>query len=93
MDAKGCGHGKDGEAAAAATVSKITARGMYPGWMRALSPRWAYWGKAWVFRFRANGRRHDAGLGPFPLVTLAEAREKADTFRRQRLEGKNPLET
>ena len=39
-----------------------------------------------------GGKRHDMGLEPFPLVSLAEAREKADAARRERLEGKNPLE-
>jgi len=34
-------------------------------------------GKSWVFRFKVNGRERAMGLGPYPLVSLAEAREKA----------------
>ena len=33
--------------------------------------------KSWVQRFTVNGKRRDHGLGGFPLVTLAEAREQA----------------
>ena len=33
--------------------------------------------KSWVFRFQIAGKRRDMGLGPYPDVTLAEAREKA----------------
>lgn len=33
--------------------------------------------KSWVQRIRIRGRRHDLGLGPFPKVCVAEARELA----------------
>ena len=33
--------------------------------------------KSWVLRFTKNGRRRGAGLGPYPRVTLAEARQIA----------------
>ncbi len=33
--------------------------------------------KSWVQRLTIGGRRRDLGLGGFPLVTLAEAREQA----------------
>ena len=35
--------------------------------------------RKWVFRFTINGRRREMGLGSFPDVSLAEAREKAAT--------------
>ncbi|HEU0215363.1 MAG TPA: Arm DNA-binding domain-containing protein, partial [Stellaceae bacterium] len=34
-------------------------------------------GKSWVFRFQIGGKRRDMGLGPYPEVSLAKAREKA----------------
>lgn len=34
------------------------------------------WSKTWSQRLRINGKLTSVGLGPFPIVTLAEAREK-----------------
>src|SRR5438445_10836507 len=48
--------------------------------------------KSWVFRYRNNGRRHDLGLGPYHLVSLAEARKSATEQRRLlRINGRDPL--
>ena len=38
--------------------------------------------KSFVQRMTINGKRHDLGLGPWPLVSLAEALEKAIRNRR-----------
>ena len=38
--------------------------------------------KSWVQRLTVNGRHRDIGLGGFPLVSLAEAREKTFDNRR-----------
>ena len=48
-------------------------------------------GRSWVFRYTVDGRRRDMGLGPYPDVTLAAAREKATELRRQKLGGVDPL--
>jgi integrase len=48
--------------------------------------------KSWVFRFKANGRLRDMGLGPTHTVSLAEARTKARRCRAQRLDGLDPIE-
>ena len=32
--------------------------------------------RSWVLRYQLNGRRRDLGLGAFPEVTLAVARER-----------------
>jgi integrase len=48
--------------------------------------------KSWVFRFRRQGTLHDMGLGPLHTVTLAQARLKALEYRRQRLDGIDPLQ-
>lgn len=48
--------------------------------------------KTWLLRVQAAGRRRDIGLGTFPAVSLAEAREKAMQTRKQLLAGEDPVE-
>jgi integrase len=47
--------------------------------------------KSWVFRFQLDGRRRDMGLGPFPDISLAEARQRAGEHRKQRHDGIDPI--
>src|ERR1051325_4305558 len=47
--------------------------------------------KAWVFRFQLDGKRRDMGLGPYPDISLAEARRRATEHRNQRRDGIDPL--
>jgi integrase len=47
--------------------------------------------KRWVLRTVVRGRRRDIGLGGVNLVPLAEAREKALTYRKIAREGGDPL--
>ena len=46
----------------------------------------------WIFRFTLNGKRSDMCLGSFPLVTLAEAKEKTLEVKREILKNVNPIE-
>jgi integrase len=48
--------------------------------------------KQWIFRYVANGRLRDMGVGPCHTLTLAEARERATEARKLRLEGIDPIE-
>lgn len=48
--------------------------------------------KAWVFRFQLDGKRRDMGLGPYPDISLAEARRRAGEHRNQRRDGIDPLD-
>ena len=48
--------------------------------------------KSWVFRFQLDGKRRDMGLGPFPDISLAEARGRATEHRKQRHDGIDPLD-
>jgi integrase len=48
--------------------------------------------RSWVLRYQIDGKRRDMGLGPYPLLGLAEARQKAMEMRRLKLDGKDPLE-
>jgi integrase len=46
----------------------------------------------WAFRFMLHGKARQMGLGPYPDVTLAEARQKAEEARRVKAAGLDPLE-
>ena len=47
--------------------------------------------KSWVLRITADGRRRDIGLGGYPSVSLARAREKAAEYRTAIVEGRDPV--
>ena len=47
--------------------------------------------KSWIQRLTIEGRRHDIGLGPFPVIGLAEARKRAFANRVASAHGGNPL--
>ena len=47
--------------------------------------------KSWIQRVVIDGRRHDIGLGGFPVVSLAKARERAFANRVAVAEGRDPL--
>jgi hypothetical protein len=46
---------------------------------------------SWIYRYQDNGKKHDHGLGPYPDVSLADARKarlKCDGLRR---DGIDPI--
>jgi hypothetical protein len=47
--------------------------------------------RSWVLRYQMAGRRRDMGLGPYPEIGLARAREKAMEARRLAKDGRDPL--
>jgi integrase len=47
--------------------------------------------RSWVYRYAVNRRETWLGLGSYPTVSLAVARERATDARRLRAEGKDPL--
>ncbi len=49
--------------------------------------------RSWTFRYEKGGRRREMGLGALHTLSLAEAREKARTLRRQLLDDVDPLES
>ena len=48
-------------------------------------------GRAWLFRFMMGGRRRDMGLGAYPEVGLAKARQKAREAAQQAEHGQDPI--
>lgn len=63
--------------------------GEVPGLLIRVTPTGA---KQWVLRVRVGARRRAIGLGGFPAVGLAEARDKARELRAKLAEGVDPLE-
>jgi len=49
-------------------------------------------GRTWILRMQVGGRRRDIGLGGFPTVTLAQARDKAREVRDKVECGIDPVE-
>lgn len=47
--------------------------------------------KSWLFIYRKAGKRTEMGLGPYPTVGLAQAREQALTLSKLLLRGRDPL--
>jgi integrase len=48
--------------------------------------------RSWIFRYERFGRAHNMGLGPYPLISLADARAKARNAKRMLLDGIDPLQ-
>lgn len=46
--------------------------------------------KTWCFKYRTLGKERKIVFGPYPLVTLKEARVKRDNAKRQLLDGIDP---
>ena len=49
-------------------------------------------GKRWTLFYKWRGKRREMGLGPYPSVSLAKAREKAEEARQSVSEGVDPIE-
>ncbi len=48
--------------------------------------------RSWILRSIVQGKRRHIGLGPYPEVSLAEAREQAAEMRRRIRAGRDPVE-
>ncbi|MDB5594196.1 MAG: integrase family protein [Hyphomicrobiales bacterium] len=87
---KGLGKHPD-KALSAIKVRQLTKPGRYAdgnGLYLVVDPSGA---KRWLLRTVVGGKRRDIGLGGLSLVGLAEAREKALTYRKSAREGGDPL--
>ena len=73
-------------------LAKLTKRGRYAVGNNVYL-QISEWGtRSWLLRYRTDGRATHMGLGPYDLLTLAEARERGHQARRQlRLDGVDPL--
>lgn len=78
----------------ALAVSRMTAQGLYSvggvvGLYLQVSSQSA---RSWILRVKVGERRREIGLGGYPDVTLAQAREKAREAREKILRGIDPVE-
>src|SRR5829696_7258163 len=71
----------------AIAVSKFTKPGRYAVGDGAYLQISARGTKAWIFRYQRDGKARHMGLGPYGLISLAEARERARTARKALLDG------
>jgi len=72
-------------------LAKLTKRGRYAVGNNVYL-QISEWGtRSWLLRYRVDGRATHMGLGPYDLLTLAEARERGHQARRQLLDGVDPL--
>lgn len=62
--------------------------GGVPGLSFQVTPTGA---RSWILRVKIGSKRRDMGLGPFPGVTLAQAREKARQARDAIKQGYDPI--
>ncbi|MDP2582237.1 integrase arm-type DNA-binding domain-containing protein [Shimia thalassica] len=67
----------------------LFAVGGVPGLHLQITPKA---GRSWVLRAKVGSKRRDFGLGGFPAVTLAQAREKARDMRSKIENGVDPIE-
>jgi integrase len=49
-------------------------------------------GRGWIFRYASAGKTRDMGLGSFPAISLAAARDLAAECRKQVKQGIDPIE-
>lgn len=76
----------------ALAVSKLKEPGRYAvGGADGLHLRVTEGSRSWVFRVQVGSARRDLGLGAYPEVSLAEARELARTQRKLILSGEIPV--
>jgi hypothetical protein len=47
--------------------------------------------KSRIFKFTLSGRAREMGLGPYPRISRADARERRDDARRLPLDGLDPI--
>ncbi len=48
--------------------------------------------KSWIYRYEVNGKDKSHGLGGYPTISLADARDAADKCRKLRQNGIDPIE-
>lgn len=76
----------------ALAVSKLKGDGMYAvGGVAGLYLQIVGGSRTWILRTTIGAKRHEIGLGAYPGVTLAVAREKAQENRDRIKAGGNPL--
>lgn len=78
----------------ALAVANISKRGInFVGGVRGLGLNVTMYGsRSWILRYQVGKKRRDMGLGSYPSVTLAEAKERARAARAKLSLGIDPIE-
>ena len=64
----------------------------FPGLLAPSRESWAKGGsKQWMFRFGLAGKTREAGLGSYPTISLAKARDEAERWRKLVADGIDPI--
>ena len=86
--------GRNNNELGALAVSKISRRGInFVGGVAGLAINVTQTGsRSWILRYQIAGRRRDLGLGGYPDVTLAGAKEAAREARAKIAQGIDPIE-
>jgi integrase len=85
--------GKQQQKLTASMVERLKTPGLYKDEITGLYLRVSDKdAKAWTFRFMLGGKAREMGLGPFPVVKLFDARNKALAARQLLLDGKDPIQ-
>ena len=83
---------REGKKLSAAAVRAATKPGLYGDGHGLCLQVSAFDTKAWVFRYMIDGRARKMGLGPLHTVSLAEARNRAESARLKVLDGVDPID-
>ena len=73
-------------------IKKLFQKGRYPDGLGLFLNIGKTQNKNWTFKYTINYKSHEMGLGPYPIVSLKEARNKRDELRSNLAKGINPLE-
>ena len=73
-------------------IKKLFQKGRYPDGLGLFLNIGKTQNKNWTFKYTINYKTHEMGLGPYPIVSLKDARNKRDTLRNDLALGISPLE-
>jgi len=73
-------------------IASIDTRGQYGDGRGLWLQQSAFNTKSWLLRYMIGGRARSMGLGPYPEVSLAEARDLAHEYRKQARAGNDPID-
>lgn len=91
MAGKTEGKGHERNRLSAAFVENVTEPGRYQDGGGLFLQVDATGGKRWMQRLMVRGKRHDLGIGPLALVSLAEARKAARANKDAARKGQDPI--
>ena len=65
-------------------IKKISQKGRYPDGLGLFLNIGKTQNKNWTFKYTINYKSHEMGLGPYPLISLKDTRNKRDDLLEKR---------